>query len=140
MSGRCIGMDDPTARSATFPVDWQALLESSDGDQGFVRELVDAYIATADTELAALAAALSAGDAATMLGAAHTLKGASANLHAAAANAAAAQLEATARLGMNNKIPALAEQLAMEVRHTIAYLRSKVSDCDTPPISVESIA
>ena len=117
--------------SANYPVDWEALLESSDGDEGFVRDLVDAYIGTGDRELAAIAAALSAGDAATMLVSAHTLKSASANLRASAATSAAAQLEAAAGLGENSKIPALAEKLTTEVRQTISFLRSMVSKVGT---------
>ncbi|HEV7613508.1 MAG TPA: response regulator [Steroidobacteraceae bacterium] len=113
--------------SANYPVDWQALLESCDADDGFLRNLVDAYIGTGDRELAAIAAGLSAGDAATMLVSAHTLKNASANLHASAAASTAAHLEAAAALGENSKIPALAEKLTTEVRQAIAYLRSMMS-------------
>jgi len=47
-------------------VDWDALLESIDGDTGFARELIGAFVGTADRELAAIAAALGAGDAATL--------------------------------------------------------------------------
>jgi signal transduction histidine kinase/CheY-like chemotaxis protein/HPt (histidine-containing phosphotransfer) domain-containing protein len=126
--------------SANYPVDWEALLDCSDGDEGFVRDLVDAYIGTGDRELAAIAAALSAGDSATMLVSAHTLKGASANLHASAATSAAAQLEAAVGAGENSQIPALAEKLTTELRQTIAYLRLMVSKggrsegADAPPL------
>jgi CheY-like chemotaxis protein len=112
--------------SGNYPVDWKTLRESVDGDEAFVRDLVDAYVGTGDKELAALAAALRAGDAATILASAHALKGASANLHAAAATLAAAQLEAAAGAKEHGKIPALAENLAAEVRQTIAYLRTMV--------------
>jgi len=91
------------------PVDWEALLESIDGDQEFARDLADAFIGTVDRELAAIAAALGAGDEAALRESAHALKGASANLRAAAATSAAAQLESAARLGQNAQIPALAE-------------------------------
>jgi signal transduction histidine kinase/DNA-binding response OmpR family regulator/HPt (histidine-containing phosphotransfer) domain-containing protein len=106
------------------PVDWDALLESIDGDEGFARDLADAFIGTGDKELAAIEAALGTGDAATVREAAHSLKGASANLRAPAATSAAAQLESAARLGNSAEIPALAEKLTTEVRRTMAYLRS----------------
>jgi signal transduction histidine kinase/DNA-binding response OmpR family regulator/HPt (histidine-containing phosphotransfer) domain-containing protein len=108
------------------PVDWEALLESIDGDQEFARDLADAFIGTGDRELAAIAAALGAGDEAALRESAHALKGASANLRAAAATSAAAQLESAARLGQNAQIPALAEKLTAEVTRMTAYLRSKV--------------
>jgi two-component system, sensor histidine kinase and response regulator len=106
------------------PVDWEAFLESIDGDEVFARDLADAFIGTGDKELAVIAAALGTGDAATVRESAHSLKGASANLRASAATAAAAQLESAARLGRSAEIPALAEKLTTEVRRTMAYLRS----------------
>jgi CheY-like chemotaxis protein len=108
------------------PVDWEALLESIDGDRDFARDLADAFIGAGDRELAAIAAALGTGDAAALRESAHALKGASANLRAAAATSAAAQLESAARLGENARFPALAENLTAEVRRMTAYLRSKV--------------
>ena len=108
------------------PVDWEALLESIDGDEAFARDLADAFIGTGDRELAAIAAALGTGDAAALRESAHALKGASANLRASAATSAAAQLESAAGSGSSAQIPALAENLTMEVRRMTAYLRSKV--------------
>jgi HPt (histidine-containing phosphotransfer) domain-containing protein len=108
-------------------VDWEALLDSIDGDVGFARELVGAFVGTADRELAAIATALGTGDAATMRESAHTLKGTSANLRASAAASAAAQLESAARLGQTARMPALAEGLTAEIRGAIVYLKSKVS-------------
>src|SRR5882762_4087876 len=108
------------------PIDWEALLDSIDGDREFARDLADAFIGTGDRELAAIAAALAAGDAVALRESAHTLKGASANLRASAAASAAAQLESAARLGKSAQIPALAETLTAEVRRMTAYLKSKV--------------
>jgi CheY-like chemotaxis protein len=122
-------LETPIAvESGNHTVDWKALLESVDGDETFVRNLVDAYIGTGDQELAAIGAAVSAGDAATILASAHTLKGASASLRAAAATVAAAQLEAAAGSREHGKFPALAENLAAEIGRTIAYLRSRVNE------------
>jgi two-component system sensor histidine kinase/response regulator len=111
---------------ATDPVEWQALLESIDGDREFARDLVDAFIGSADRELTSIAAALRAGDTATLREAAHTLKGASSNLRAPAATSAAALLESAAGSGKNAEVPTLADNLNTEVRRTIAYLKSAV--------------
>jgi HPt (histidine-containing phosphotransfer) domain-containing protein len=111
-----------------MPVDWAALLESLDGDEGFARELVEVFIGTGDRELAAIAAALCTGDEATMRNSAHTLKGASANLRAIAASTAAQELEeAAAGAGESTQIPALAGKLKSEIERTIVYLQSKVA-------------
>jgi HPt (histidine-containing phosphotransfer) domain-containing protein len=118
---------EPAPVQPHHPVDWDALLESIDGDQEFARDLAAAFIGTGDRELAAIAAALAKGDAAALREAAHALKGASANLRAAAATSAAAQLESAARLGKSAQLPALTETLTTEVRKMTAYLRSKVS-------------
>ena len=109
-----------------MPVDWEALLESIDGDKAFARGLVDAFIGTGDRELEAIARALGRGDDATLRLASHTLKGASANLRASAASSAAAQLEAAAGSGESAEIAALADKLSAEVTRTIAYLRAMV--------------
>jgi CheY-like chemotaxis protein len=114
------------AAPVSCPVDWEALLESIDGDEAFARSLVDAFIGTGDRELQAIAMALGRGDCATLRLAAHTLKGASANLRASAVTSAAAQLEAAAGSGASAESAALAEKLAEEVARTIAYLRSRV--------------
>jgi two-component system, sensor histidine kinase and response regulator len=114
------------AAPVSRPVDWEALLESIDGDKAFARGLVDAFIGTGDRELEAIATALGRGDAATLRLASHTLKGASANLRASAASSAAAQLEAAAGSGKSAEIAALADKLSAEVSRTIAYLRAMV--------------
>jgi signal transduction histidine kinase/DNA-binding response OmpR family regulator len=110
--------------SPHLPVDWEALLNSIDGDKGFARDLADAFIGTVDREVAAIMAALGSGDAAALRNSAHTLKGASSNLRAPVAAAAAARLESATGAGMSAEVPALADDLIAEVRRTIAYLRS----------------
>jgi two-component system sensor histidine kinase/response regulator len=110
-----------------IPLDWAALLESLDGDEGFARELVEAFVGTGGRELAAIAAALCNGDDATMRESAHTLKGASANLRASAAIAAAGQLELAAGTGDSTQISALADKLRSEIERAIEYLQSKVA-------------
>src|SRR5450631_3306608 len=75
----------PALMTAVHPVDWEALLESIDGDTAFARDLAEAFIGTGDRELAAIAGALAKDDAAALRESAHALKGASANMRAAAA-------------------------------------------------------
>ena len=116
----------PAPATPHAPVDWDALLESIDGDEGFARDLADAFVATGTRELAAISTALGAGDAAALRSSAHTIKGASANLRAPAVVAAAARLESAAGLGEHTQTAALAEKLAAEVTKMTAYLQSKV--------------
>jgi len=118
------GGPSPAPAPLHQPVDWSALLKSIDDDQSFARDLADAFIGTGDRELSAIEAALNAGDAATLRVSAHTLKGASANLRASAASAAAAELESAAGSGMSARIPVLAENLVVEVRRVVAFLKS----------------
>ena len=118
--------EEPAPTTPHDPVDWDALLESIDGDESFARDLADAFVATGTRELAAISTALGAGDAAALRSSAHTIKGASANLRAPAVVAAAAQLESAAGLGENTQTAALAEKLAVEVTKMTAYLQSKV--------------
>jgi CheY-like chemotaxis protein len=121
--------DEPAAHHGARPppLDWEALLDSLDGDAAFARDLADAFIDTATRELALIAAALGSGDAAALRHSAHALKGASANLRAPAAAAAAAQLEAAAGSGQSANLAALAATLGAEVTRMSAYLRSRVS-------------
>jgi two-component system sensor histidine kinase/response regulator len=145
-TGSARAIQDPAARTQTIdkvlvetrhpgadpgqphcPVDWAALLESIDGDEGFAKELVDAFVGTGDRELAAIATALGKGDAGAMRESAHTLKGASSNMRASATTSAAAQLEFAADSGDSTLIPDLAEKLRAEVKRTIEFLQSKVA-------------
>ena len=69
--------------SAIDPAGFAALRELAGGDEAFVAELIDAYLADAPAQLAAARAAVDAGDAAALVRPAHTLKGNSANVGAA---------------------------------------------------------
>jgi two-component system sensor histidine kinase/response regulator len=112
---------------AEHPVDWDALLAFIDGDTGFARELLDAFVGTSAKALADIAAALAHTDRTTLRTAAHVLKGASANLRAAATTTAAARLEEAASSGEAAEFPELADNLTTEVRKTIGYLQLKVA-------------
>jgi two-component system, sensor histidine kinase and response regulator len=112
--------------SPDHPVDWQELIASIDGDQGFARQLVDVFIASGDQAVAAIAAAVGTGDYAEMSRSAHAIKGASANLRAAATVRAASQLEEAAQSGRSAQLPALTEKLTAEFKRASEYLLSKV--------------
>jgi HPt (histidine-containing phosphotransfer) domain-containing protein len=132
-TGLTLAIQDTFAafESAKHPVDWHALLASIEGDEAFVRDLIDAFITTGDRELAAIAMALRTGDADSLRESAHTLKGASANMRAAAVTAAAAELESAAGSGAGDQIPTLVDKLATEIGRAMEYLRSMVGADDT---------
>jgi CheY-like chemotaxis protein len=91
-----LGFDLCTPRP---PVDLVALNELTDGDTEFQRELIDVFIASGDTTLAALREAMQSEDLPSVRRYAHSLKGASANLRAAALAARALVLEQAAAAG-----------------------------------------
>jgi len=109
------------------PVDWPALLQSTDGDEEMARELVELFIASGDETLGSIAAALGKADYGTVGAQAHSLKGASASLRADAAAAAAAKLEAAAKAADGDKVSELAAEVRTVVTRTIDYLRKKVA-------------
>jgi len=69
------------------------------GDIGFVRDLVETYVADSADQVAAIEAALDSGDAAALVRPAHTLKSSSATLGATELAATARTLEMAARAG-----------------------------------------
>jgi two-component system sensor histidine kinase/response regulator len=117
----------PAAEKEPAPVDWTALLNSTEGDEAMARELVEIFIASGDETLAAIRGALGKSDFAAVSAQAHSLKGASASLRAQAASAAAARLESAARANDAEKVAALADEVRHEVARTIDFLRRKVA-------------
>jgi two-component system, sensor histidine kinase and response regulator len=115
----------PDTRPA--PVDWPALLKSTEGDLSMARELIELFIASGDETLAAINQALSRADFETVSAQAHSLKGASASLRAKATSSAAARLEAAARNADAQKVTTLAAEVQQEVSRTISFLRTKVA-------------
>lgn len=77
----------------------EELKASVAGDIGFVRDLVETYIADSADQVAAIEAALGAGDATALVRPAHTLKSSSATLGATELAATARTLELAARAG-----------------------------------------
>jgi signal transduction histidine kinase/CheY-like chemotaxis protein len=132
-TGLTLAIQDTSAafESSKHPVDWPALLASIEGDEAFVRELIDVFIATGDGMLVEIAMALRTDDTDSLRESAHTLKGASANMRASAVTAAAAELESAAGSGVSAQIPGLSRKLATEIERAMEYLRSKVGADDT---------
>ena len=75
------------------------VLESTGDDIGFVRELIETYLADTPAQLEAMAAAVEADDAAALVRPAHTLKSSSATVGASRLSALARELEMAGRSG-----------------------------------------
>jgi HPt (histidine-containing phosphotransfer) domain-containing protein len=75
------------------------LLASTGNDVGFVRELIETYLADTPAQIEAMTAAVEAGDAASLVRPAHTLKSSSATVGAMRLSSVARELEAAGRSG-----------------------------------------
>ena len=75
------------------------MLETTGGDSGFVREIVETYLADAPAQLEAMTAAVEADDAAALVRPAHTLKSSSATVGAMRLSSVARELEMAGRTG-----------------------------------------
>ncbi len=93
----------------------EAVFDSTGGDPEFMGELIDAYLADAPRQLAAMQAAAEAGDAVELLRPAHSLKSASASLGAMQLSALSRELEDMARRGEVGDARSLVEQASDEL-------------------------
>jgi len=75
------------------------VLESTGDDIGFVRELIETYLADTPAQLEAMAAAVELDDAPALVRPAHTLKSSSATVGASRLSALARELEMAGRSG-----------------------------------------
>jgi HPt (histidine-containing phosphotransfer) domain-containing protein len=75
------------------------LTESTGGDIGFVRELIETYLADTPVQLDAMTAAVEADDAEALVRPAHTLKSSSATVGAMRLSSVARELEMAGRTG-----------------------------------------
>ncbi len=110
---------------ADEPVDFAALNELTDGDTGFQCELIDVFIASGDTTLAALQEALGAGDLPAVRRYAHSLKGASANLRARALASRALVLEQAAAAGNLADCRDLSQALEKDYRIAAEFIGAR---------------
>ena len=85
------------------------LLESTGNDIGFVRELIETYLADTPAQLEAMTAAVEADDAAALVRPAHTLKSSSATVGAMRLSSVARELEMAGRTGALD--PSIGERL-----------------------------
>jgi HPt (histidine-containing phosphotransfer) domain-containing protein len=86
------------------------LLESTGGDQEFLKELVDAYVSEATGYVDAMTDAAAAGDAAAIVRPAHTLKSSSATLGAMRLAAISRGIEEAGRDGRANDLVGTVEE------------------------------
>ncbi len=80
-------------QGSTAPVDLREFQSVTQGDQSFAQELVAAFVASGERQLAEMAAAVAQNDRAALAKAAHQFKGACANIHAQALKSLAERME-----------------------------------------------
>jgi signal transduction histidine kinase/AmiR/NasT family two-component response regulator/HPt (histidine-containing phosphotransfer) domain-containing protein len=112
------------SKLATAPVDLEALRVLADGDVDFARELISTFTDSGTTALREIAQALARKDLRGIVDYAHSLKGAGAAIQAAAVSMVATRLEAAARLGGNEPLSTLVDELHFEVTQAIEYLHA----------------
>lgn len=108
-----------TIEAATPPLDMEGALEVALGDEEFLKELLETYIADAEPAIANLSNAVEKGEADTVMKIAHSLKSASGNLKAAQMHLLAMQLE---QMGRNGKLEG-ADELSAQLTHEFGRLR-----------------
>jgi HPt (histidine-containing phosphotransfer) domain-containing protein len=96
------------------------LTEATGGDIGFVRELVETYLADTPPQLEAMTAAVEADDADALVRPAHTLKSSSATVGAMRLSSVARELEMAGRTG----------ELEASVRDRLAAARAEWTAVD----------
>jgi HPt (histidine-containing phosphotransfer) domain-containing protein len=98
------------------------LRESTGGDDDFVRELVETYVAEATGYLEAMAAAVASGDSSAIVRPAHTLKSSSQTLGAMRLAAISRGIEEAGRAGRDTDLAADVERARSTWAQTLAAL------------------
>jgi HPt (histidine-containing phosphotransfer) domain-containing protein len=98
------------------------LRASVGGDEGFVRDLVQTYLAEGPAHMAQVAAAAASADAEAIVRPAHTLKSSSAALGLTRMSAISKQIEFAGREGRVADLAALADQAQQAWTDTVAAL------------------
>jgi HPt (histidine-containing phosphotransfer) domain-containing protein len=101
----------------------ERLREAADGDEAFLREIVDEFLTEAPDQLATIERAVGGGAREEALRAAHTLKSTSATFGATVLADLAREMESHARDGRLDQIPVLAGQARTELGQVSALLR-----------------
>jgi HPt (histidine-containing phosphotransfer) domain-containing protein len=100
----------------------EALFESVGGDQEFLAELIDTYVADAPVQVGSLRLALAAGDIEALVRPAHTLKSSSASLGALGLADQCRQLELAAKAGSLDGAGDSIEEIAGELERVLGAL------------------
>ena len=93
------------------------------GDEGFVRDLVQTYLAESPAHMAQVAAAAASADAEAIVRPAHTLKSSSAALGLTRMSAISKQIEFAGREGRVVDLASLADQAQQTWTATVAALK-----------------
>ena len=104
------------------PMDYARAVDEFEGDEDFLREVIQGFLDTVDGQLTVLERALTAGEAETVAREAHAIKGGAANLTADALAAAARELENMGRSGDLEKGRELLAGLEREYGRLKAHL------------------
>jgi HPt (histidine-containing phosphotransfer) domain-containing protein len=118
------GFDQPTFDRTAL----DELGQATDGDNSFLVELIETYLADAEGQVEAIDAAIAATDAEALVRPAHTLKSSSASVGAMRLAAMARGLEAQARAGQLADAPAAAAAARLEWGEVSANLRALAAD------------
>ncbi|WP_022947006.1 response regulator [Methylohalobius crimeensis] len=110
--------------------DLEAVLESLDGDQELLEELISLFLEDAPTRLTALKEAQIKKDADTLAEAAHALKGMASHFHAAEISRQAASLEKAARGGDADVNGDQTHALTTAVCHLIEFLEQSLTHAE----------
>jgi len=92
------GEEPETLQGRNGPMDYARAVQEFEGDEDFLREVIQGFLDTVDGQLLVLEQALAVGNAETVAREAHAIKGGAANLTADSLAAAAHELE---NLGRN---------------------------------------
>ncbi len=104
------------------PLDYKKVLEEFDGDEEFLKEVLDGFFDNVKNQIITIEQALNDGDSETVRKEAHAIKGGAANLTADELSRIAFELE---NIGTSNTIPAgfeVVNRLKKEFTHLVSYL------------------
>lgn len=114
-------------------LDLTYLVEASDGDTDFIREILGDYLSEMERYVVELNDSLEKKDLSFLIRAAHTMKGASANVGATRVRETAHHLEAQAKKGMFEGSQSLVALLSQEVARVRELLERQGIDDLLPP-------
>jgi CheY-like chemotaxis protein/HPt (histidine-containing phosphotransfer) domain-containing protein len=115
------------------PAVFAKLVDNLGGDIGFLRELVEAYLASSPGILASLRQAMAAGDAPAFQRAAHSFKTGSASFGALAFAAQCKELEEMGKAGVLGDAESKVAALGAAYGEVVAALRARVQSAGSVP-------